>query len=86
MSISKADQAPLAGRIIEILQDTESRRALVILDTFHVAATRHETFGMPVLLRRFNEKSLVIVPATKKRKRLLGGEELNELADAQDLS
>ena len=72
MSISKADsdQAPLAGRIIKILQDSASKRSLVILDTFQVAATRHKTFGMPVLLRRFNEKSLIIVPATASQTNL----------------
>ncbi|KAF8162732.1 hypothetical protein B0H34DRAFT_763800 [Crassisporium funariophilum] len=56
--------APIAGRIIEILQDTTSRRFLVVLDMFQVASTRHKTFGMPMLLRRLNEKIVAIVPAT----------------------
>jgi len=69
--LSKARQPPIAGRILKILQDTTAKRLLVVLDTFQVAATRHETFGMPVLLRRLNEKSLVIVPAMVSRTNLL---------------
>jgi len=57
-------QPPITGQIIEILQDTTARRSLVVLDTFQVAANRHDIFGMPVLLRPLNEKRLIIVPAT----------------------
>jgi hypothetical protein len=37
--------------------------AIVVLDIFHIAATRHITFDMPVLTRRHGETEIQIIPA-----------------------
>jgi len=57
-------EPPITGRIIDILQDTGGKTSLVILDVFQVAAVRHEIFGMPILKRRLNEKTVLVISAT----------------------
>jgi len=54
---------PVTGKIIEIIQDSLEQHSFVVIDTFHVAATRHEVFGMLVLMRRQNECTTVVVTA-----------------------
>lgn len=54
-------EPPITGRILEILQDANSVRSFVLLDQFQVRSTRHEFFGVPVLGRRLNETTLLIV-------------------------
>ncbi|KJA24844.1 hypothetical protein HYPSUDRAFT_135587 [Hypholoma sublateritium FD-334 SS-4] len=61
-NVSKEES--ITGRIIEILVDSTGRRAIIILDVFIVLSTRHETFGMPMLARRQNEKTYAIIPST----------------------
>lgn len=56
-------EAPITGRILDILQDTTSKSSLVILDVFQVVAVRHEIFGMPILKRRLDEKRALVIPA-----------------------
>lgn len=52
---------PIMGQIKEILQDISAENSFVLLDIFQVNATRHEFFGMPILSRRLDEVSLVLV-------------------------
>jgi len=59
---------PVTGRILEIIQDDAGQHLLVVLDVFQVAATRHEIFGMPVLMRRQDEPMTTIVRSTVCRK------------------
>ena len=54
----------ITGRIVEILTDTTGKRAVIILDIFHVLSTRHEIFGMPMLARRHEETTYVVIPST----------------------
>ena len=54
----------ITGRIVEILANSTGKRALVILDIFHVLSERHEIFGMPMLARRNEETTYVAIPAT----------------------
>lgn len=54
----------IMGRVIDILQDTSGTTSLIVLDVFQVAAVCHELFGMPILKRQLNEKTVLIVPAT----------------------
>jgi len=56
----------VTGRIFDILQDTSGDISLVVLDVFQIASVRDEIFGTPVLVRRFNEKTTLIV-STKVR-------------------
>jgi hypothetical protein len=49
------------GQIIEILSSDGS--AIVSLDIYQVASTRHDIFGMPTLARRHDETSILILPA-----------------------
>jgi len=56
--------APITGCINDILQDTGGKTSLIILDVFQVAAVCHEVFGMPILKRRLNERTVLVVPAT----------------------
>jgi hypothetical protein len=53
----------VTGRILEILQAAEesSELAFVVLDIFSVAATRHELFGMPMLMHRLDETTILVV-------------------------
>jgi hypothetical protein len=51
----------VTGRILEILQDSTAKVSYVILDTFSVAATRHELFGRPKLMRRFEEPTILVI-------------------------
>lgn len=51
----------ITGRIDAILQN-DSGNAVIILDVFQVADSRHEIFGMPVLARRHSETSFIIIP------------------------
>ncbi len=54
----------VTGRIVEILANSTGKRALVILDLFHVLSERHGIFGMPMLARRNEETTYVVIPAT----------------------
>ncbi|KAJ3517709.1 hypothetical protein NLJ89_g342 [Agrocybe chaxingu] len=54
----------ITGRIVEILANTTSDRAVVILDVFQVLSTRHQIFGMPMLARRQEETTYVVIPST----------------------
>ena len=60
-SKASATLPPVTGKILEIIQDSTSQHSLVVLDVFQVAATRHEVFGMPVLMRRQDETTISIV-------------------------
>lgn len=51
------------GRIDDILADTHEDKAIVIIDVFEVASTRHALLDMPWLVRRQDELSYVIVTA-----------------------
>ena len=51
----------VVGQIIEILARAGS--AIVNLDIYQVASTRHKIFGMPTLGRRHDEISILILPA-----------------------
>jgi len=52
----------VTGRILEILQASElPELSFVVLDVFSVAATRHELFGMPMLMRRLGETTILII-------------------------
>lgn len=51
----------VVGQIIEILARAGS--AIVNLDIYQVASTRHNIFGMPTLGRRHDEISILILPA-----------------------
>jgi hypothetical protein len=51
----------VVGQIIEILARAGS--AIVSLDIYQVASTRHNIFGMPTLGRRHDEISILILPA-----------------------
>ena len=53
----------MTGKILEILQDEGGTMSFVVVDIFQVSAIRHEYFGMPVLSRRLNETTLLVVPA-----------------------
>ena len=57
-------EPPITGCIIDILQDTSGKTSLIILDVFQVVAVRHEIFGMLILKRRLNEKTILAVPAS----------------------
>ncbi|KAJ7476349.1 hypothetical protein B0H11DRAFT_1727263 [Mycena galericulata] len=52
----------ITGRINAILEDGNGV-AVIILDVFHVTDSRHDIFGMPVLVRRQSETTFLIVPA-----------------------
>ncbi len=54
----------ITGRIVEILANSTGKRALIILDMFHVLSERHKIFGMPMLARRNEETTYVVIPAT----------------------
>ncbi len=52
----------ITGRIVEILADTESSRAVIVLDVFQILAARHDTFGMPMLTRE--TMTYIAIPST----------------------
>jgi len=54
---------PVTGKILEILQDEHETMAFVVVDIFQVSALRHEYFGMPILSRRLDETTVLIIPA-----------------------
>jgi hypothetical protein len=58
------DSETITGHIIEILADTTSNRAVIVLDIFHVLSTRHDIFGMPMLARRHDETTYIVIPST----------------------
>jgi len=60
--ISISQGGTVVGQIIEILSRVDS--AIVSLDIYQVASTRHDIFGMPTLARRHDETSILILPAT----------------------
>ena len=53
----------MTGKILEILQDEGGTMSFVVVDIFQVSATRHDYFGMPVLSRRLDETTLLVIPA-----------------------
>lgn len=53
----------MTGKILEILQDEGGTMSFVVIDIFQVSAIRHEYFGMPILSRRLDEITLLVVPA-----------------------
>jgi len=54
----------IVGRIAELLTEHDSGRSgIVVVDVFVVAATRHDRFGMPYLVRRQVNPSFLIVDA-----------------------
>ncbi|KAJ8502455.1 hypothetical protein ONZ45_g11746 [Pleurotus djamor] len=55
------ENTTIFGRITQILQRTTDLGAIAILDVFQLSPSRHEVFGMPTLLRRFNETVYEIV-------------------------
>ncbi|PPQ93847.1 hypothetical protein CVT25_013556 [Psilocybe cyanescens] len=62
-------QSPLqhklvTGRIVGILANMTSDRAMIILDIFEILSTRHNIFGMPMLARRHEESTYVAIPST----------------------
>jgi hypothetical protein len=54
----------MTGRIVEILADISGNCAMVVIDIFRVLSTRHEVFGMPMLARRNDETTYVVIPST----------------------
>jgi len=54
----------VTGRIVEILAESEGKRAVVVLDIFEVRSTRHEIFGMPMLAQRHEETIYAVIPST----------------------
>ena len=54
---------PVTGKIIEIIQDSTEQHSFVVIDIFQLAATRHEVFGVLVLVRRQDEGTTVVVTA-----------------------
>ncbi|KAF8164710.1 hypothetical protein B0H34DRAFT_670737 [Crassisporium funariophilum] len=59
-----ATEPPITGKILEILQDEDTAMAFVVFDVFQVSAVRHKYFGMPVLSRRLDKPTLLVIPAT----------------------
>jgi len=53
----------MTGRIVEILADISGKRAMVVIDIFQVLSTRHNVFGMPMLARRNDEITYVVIPS-----------------------
>jgi hypothetical protein len=51
----------VTGKIVEILQDSTNNLMIVVLDIFSIAAHRHEIFGMPILLRPFEEEKYLVL-------------------------
>lgn len=55
----------VTGRIVEILANSKGDRAVVVLDTFQVVlSARHHIFGMPMLARRHDETTYIVIPST----------------------
>jgi hypothetical protein len=51
----------VVGQIMEIL--AKAGFAIVSLDIYQVASTRHNIFGMPTLGHRHDEISILVLPA-----------------------
>ena len=50
------------GQIVELLTESEADGfGIAVIDVFVVAATRHERFGMPYLVRRQVHPSFLII-------------------------
>ena len=54
----------ITGRILEILAESGGKSAVIVLDLFHILSVRHEIFGMPMLARRHDEATYVVIPST----------------------
>ncbi|KAF8959102.1 hypothetical protein BDZ97DRAFT_2045777 [Flammula alnicola] len=54
----------VTGCIVEILAESEGKRAVIVLDVFEIRRTRHEIFGMPMLARRHEETIYAVIPST----------------------
>ena len=55
-------QETIVGRIAELLTEHDTGGfGIAVIDVFAVAATRHDMFGMPYLVRRQANPSFVIV-------------------------
>ncbi|KAF7969711.1 hypothetical protein HWV62_22016 [Athelia sp. TMB] len=57
---SPIDNSSTIGRIVEVLSQGIS--AIVVIDVFHAASTRHPLFDMPMLARRQEETTYLILP------------------------
>jgi len=69
---------PITGQIKEILQDINAENSkLVLLDIFQVNEMRHEFFGMPILSRRLDEVSLVLIQSKVLSHIMLWSSKLN---------
>ena len=53
----------MACRILDILASTAVDSPLLVVDIFHISATRHPMFDMPTLVRRHDEIEIQIIPA-----------------------
>lgn len=52
----------IVGRVAELLAESDtSGFGIAVIDVFGVAATRHERFGMPYLIRHQTNPSFVII-------------------------
>ena len=51
----------MVGRVSHIL--ARGSTSVIVLDVFRLNATRHELWNMPVLARRLDETSYMILPA-----------------------
>jgi hypothetical protein len=64
LTCTQANEPPVTGRILEILQASASPElSFVVIDVFSVAVTRHELFGMPMHMRRLDEITVLVVKA-----------------------
>jgi len=61
LTLIQETEPPITGQIKEIIQDVSTQESFALLDVFHVSMVRHELFGMPILSRRLDEASLVLV-------------------------
>ncbi|KAH9847978.1 hypothetical protein C2E23DRAFT_740580 [Lenzites betulinus] len=54
----------IMGRVQDILANPQTNTAIIILEVFQIASTRHAIFNMPWLIRRHDEVSYLIVAAS----------------------
>jgi len=62
MTSLRVQREIIVGRISELLTERDSGGSgIAVIDVFVIAATRHDMFGMPYLVRRQENPSFVIV-------------------------